>query len=513
MSRWARPYPLTPFLHRPRSPIRQRSVPETLRVRIAPSPTGALHLGLARTALFNWAYARGRGGDFILRIEDSDLARSTKESEAAILEGLAWLGIEWDEGPDKGGPHAPYYQSQRAPRHRELAGELLAAGHAYRCFCTPERLDALRAEQQARKETPAYDGRCRELDRAVAAERDAAGEPNVVRFRVPSGETRFVDLVRGEVAFHNREVDDWIMLRGGGLPTYNFAVVCDDADMRITHVLRGEEHLVNTPKQILLYRALGLEPPHFAHLPLLLGKDKRKLSKRSGDTSLDDYRARGYPRDAIVNFLCLQGWALDGKTEVFSREDLVRSFDVRDVSKGGSIFDLDKFVWLAGEYLRKEPTPELAEHCAPFVVAARLMTAGEIAARRAWFEALVEAERERLHLYADLPARIAFYFAPDDALQFDEQAEQGARKHEGRVATLRAYHEWLAAEATFEAAELARRTKEWAAGRGLKLPQLFQPLRCALTGLPGGPDLFETMVRLGRERSLRRIARGAERLA
>ena len=485
---------------------------QPLRVRIAPSPTGSIHLGLARTALFNWAQARGRGGTFVLRIEDTDRSRSTAESETAILEGLRWLGIDWDEGPDVGGPYAPYRQSERIERHLEVARQLVERGDAYRCFCDADRLRELRAAQEARKETPRYDGHCRTLDPAEAARRAQAGEPHTLRFRVPAGETTFDDLVRGKVTFANAEVDDWVMLRQDGSPTYNFVVVCDDAQMRISHVLRGEEHLVNTPKQLLLYQALELPPPRFAHLPLLLGPNRKKLSKRDGSVSLEDYRAQGYPRDAVVNFLCLQGWALDGETEIFSREEFTRAFDVRDVSKGGSVFDFDKLAWLAGEYLRAESDAELAEHCVPFVVAAGLADEEELARRREWFERVVAQERERIRLYSELPARIAFYFAPDDSVVYDPKAEKGARKREGAVQTLEAYREWLAGQDLTEPEALGERTRAWLAERGLKLPALFQPLRCALTGLPGGPDLFQVMALLGPEAVDARLAAGIERL-
>ena len=265
---------------------------DSVRVRIAPSPTGALHLGLARTALFNWAFARGRGGAFLMRMEDTDRARSTKESELAILEGLHWLGIDWDEGPDVGGEHAPYYQSQRIERHREYAARLLEQGAAYPCFCSTERLTAVREAQQAKKETARYDGLCRDLDPSEARGR-CENEPFTVRFRVPEGQTSFVDLVRGEVTFHNVEVDDWVMVRQDGNPTYNFVVVVDDHDQGITHVLRGEDHINNTPKQIQVYKALGFEPPKFGHLPMILGKDRSKLSKRHGAASTTEYRDMG----------------------------------------------------------------------------------------------------------------------------------------------------------------------------------------------------------------------------
>ncbi len=488
---------------------------DPIRLRFAPSPTGQLHVGGARTALFNWAYARRHGGVFILRIEDTDPERSTREYERAILEGLSWLGIGWDEGPDIGGPHAPYRQSERIGRHREAARKLLAGGHGYRCFCTTERLDRLREEQAVRKEKPAYDGLCRKVTPTESDERAARGEGHVLRFRVPEGETRFVDHVRGEVVFGNKEVEDWVMVRTDGNPTYNFVVVCDDVDMRVTHVFRGEEHLVNTPKQVLLYRAMGERVPEFGHLPLMLGTDRKKLSKRTGDTALQDYREKGFPAEAVVNFLCLQGWALDGKTEVFGVADLLANFDIRDVNKAGAVFDIDKFLWLSGEYIRRDSLERVAEMCAPYVVRAGLMTDAEIRSRADWYRAVVAGEKERIRTYAELPGRIAYLFGDESSLAYDEVAEKNARKHVERVATLRAYLEWLRPRlaGTIDQAALREGGKAWIAEHGLKPPQLLQPLRCALTGQAGGPDVYDVMVWLGPERSLRRIEIALERLA
>jgi glutamyl-tRNA synthetase len=486
-----------------------------LRLRFAPSPTGRLHIGGARTALFNWAYARGRGGVFLLRIEDTDRERSTPEYERAILEGLSWLGLDWDEGPEVGGSHGPYRQSERGEHYARHVEHLRASGAAYPCFCDASRLDALREQQTAAKQRIAYDRRCAELAPDEAARRVAAGESHVLRFRVPAGETRFVDLVRGDVRFDNVEVDDWIMVRSDGAPTYNFVVVCDDIDMAISHVVRGEEHLVNTPKQVLLYAALGAQPPEFAHLPLMLGTDGKKLSKRTGDTALEDYRDKGYPRAAIVNFLCLQGWALDGATEVFSLEQMVEAFDLRSVSKGGSIFDLDKFRWLAGEYIRREPLAELVEHVRPFVVAAGLSEAQRLAARADWFHELVRGEQERIATYAELPDRVAWAFAADDAVVYDPKAEAGARKHADASRTLGEYADWLAGRLAAGARplELGEATKAWVTERGTRIPALFQPLRCALSGAAGGRDLFEILDLLGPESALARIRAGARRLA
>jgi glutamyl-tRNA synthetase len=484
-----------------------------IRVRFAPSPTGKLHVGGARTALFNWAYARGRGGQFLLRIEDTDPERSTKEFETAILEGLRWLGIDWDEGPDVGGPHAPYHQRLRIERHREYATRLHALGRAYRCFCSRERLEELSKAQEAAKQRLAYDGLCRRLPQAES-DRRAADEPFVTRFAVPEGETRFFDHVRGECVFQNAEVEDWVMVRSDGNPTYNFVVVCDDIDMEITHVFRGEEHLVNTPKQVLLYKAFEAKVPEFGHLPLMLGTDKKKLSKRTGDTALQDYRDKGYPKAAIVNFLCLQGWAIDGERVVFSVDELVQRFDIKDVQKAGAIFDLDKFIWLAGEYIRHEPLETLAANCAPFVLQSGLMSAADIDARREWWLSIVAAERERLRTYADLVGRMQYLFAPDVDLAWDAAGEAAARKHEIRVATLSGFHAWLAerAKAGYDPVKVRDEAKQWVAAQGWKIPQLFQPLRLALSGQMGGPDVFDMIGWLGVERSLARIADAARRL-
>ncbi len=504
---------------------RPRAVPKTtnvtFRLRYAPSPTGYLHIGGARTALFNWAYARRMGGVFVLRVEDTDRARSTDEYEAAILDGMRWLGIDWDEGPGVGGPFEPYRQTERFDRYAAVRERLIDEGHAYRCFCSAERLTEVRDAQRAAGDTPRYDRACRGIDAAEARRRVEAGEPAVVRFRVPEGgETVIPDLVSGDVTFSNTEVDDWIMARPDGSPTYNFCVVCDDSDMQITHVLRGEEHLTNTPKQVLLFRALGLEPPLYAHLPLMLGTDKKKLSKRTGDTSLQDYRAKGYPPEAVVNFLCLQGWSLDDKTTIFSLADLVANFEPTGVSRGGAIFDPEKFLWMAGEYLHAEDIESLAERCAPFVIEAGQMTADELSERGAWFRAAIESERERIRLYSELPARLAYLFVPDDAVVYEEKAEKNARKQEERVTVLRAFLDWAAPQIegldpsdTARVATLRDATRDWVKENDIKFPTLFQPLRCALTGASGGADLFDSIALLGAQHTKRRIEAGITRLA
>ena len=485
-----------------------------VRVRIAPSPTGTVHLGLCRTALFNWAHARRHGGQFLLRVEDTDVERNTEESYSAILAGLRWLGIDWDEGPDLGGPVGPYLQSERVEGHRATAETLLASGAAYRDFATPAELEAWRAEQEGRKQRIAYRGADRDLTLEESTRREEAGEAFAIRARIPEGETRFRDLIRGQVRVPHDEIDDWVLVRrGGGMPTYNFVVVCDDAAMSVTTVLRGEEHLINTPKQLLLYQALGLQAPAFGHLPLMLGADRKKLSKRSGDTALSDYVDAGYPQGAVLNFLALQGWALDGETEVFDMQTLCAEFDPKDVSKAGAVFDPKKFRWLAGEYLRKESPAELLAHGAPFLIRDGVCTEAELASRRDFLLRATELVRERCELYADLPKWIRPLLAETEALSYEPKAEKGARKHARGAELLEAYGLWLEDRPAEEtASDLGAATKAWIEEQGAKIPELFQPLRWALTGQGGGPDLFEMMALIGREASRSRIRAGVLRL-
>lgn len=494
--------------------LRGQPLSDPIRLRFAPSPTGNLHIGGARTALFNWAYARRHGGVFLLRIEDTDRERSTDAYERAILEGLRWLGVDWDEGPDVGGPHGPYRQTERYDGYRTTAETLREEGWAYRCFCSPERLSSLREEQLQGSGHLGYDGHCRELSVEECEKRVAAGEKPVLRFKVPTGETRFPDMISGEITFQNKEVDDWVMVRANGDPTYNFVVVCDDRDMRITHVLRGEEHLTNTPKQVLLYRALGLEPPLFAHVPLMLGKDKKKLSKRTGDTALQDYQKKGYPADAVCNFLALQSWALDDKTTVFSRDQLVANFDPKDIRKGGSIFDPDKFLWIAGEYIRADSIDDLAKSCTPHVIEAGLATAEELDARKDWYRRALRMEQERIKLYSEMPGRLAYLFASDEDVPYEDKALKNAKKHAEFATILADYLEWVRPrlEEGFDTEALGTDTKAWISERGFKIPVLFQPLRCALSGAAGGADLFQMMALLGREKVGKRIEHGIQRM-
>jgi len=380
-----------------------------VRVRIAPSPTGEPHVGTAYVALFNYAFARKTGGRFILRIEDTDRARSSLQSEQAIMRALRWLGLQWDEGPDVGGPFGPYRQSERLELYRRHAEELLRRGAAYRCFCTPERLAELRRSQQAaRSPFVGYDGLCRELSEGEVRQKLQAGVPCTVRLRTPrEGETRFTDVVRGEVAFPNREIDDQVLLKSDGFPTYHLASVVDDHAMRITHVVRAEEWISSTPKHVLLYQAFGWSMPVFIHLPLLRNPDRSKISKRKNPVSLDWYRGQGYLPEALLNFLALMGWSTGEEREVFSLAEMVESFTWDRVKTSGPVFDLRKLDWLNGQYIRRLTAEELLQR---LLDGGHTRHAGEPRDR---LLAIVRLVQERMERLGEFDERTAFFFAPE----------------------------------------------------------------------------------------------------
>jgi glutamyl-tRNA synthetase len=390
----------------------------SVRVRFAPSPTGYLHVGGARTALYNYLFARGQGGTFVLRIEDTDAARSTDESVTAILDSMRWLGLEWDEGPDVGGPFGPYFQSQRRDLYRRWADALLESGRAYRCYCTAAELEARREQQLARGEPPRYDVRCRGLDESQRSALEAEGRTPAVRFALPdAGETAWDDVVRGRVAFQNDQLDDFVALRSDGLPTYNFACVVDDHAMEITHVVRGDDHISNTPRQILLYQALGWTPPAFAHVPMILGSDGTRLSKRQGAVSVAAYRELGYLPSALDNFLALLGWAFDGKRELFTLDELVRSFQLERVGSNPAVFNLQKLEWINAQHLKM-----LTEEQRVALARAYLESRGHDFSRRSpeWIAALVRAIGDRLKTLED--AERYGGFALRESLDVDEAA-------------------------------------------------------------------------------------------
>lgn len=477
-----------------------------VRTRYAPSPTGNPHVGNIRSALFSWAFARSRGGQFILRIEDTDRTRYVENSVEAIMESLRWLGIDWDEGPDVGGPFGPYFQSQRLEHYRAAAETLIERGRAYRCFCTPERLDQLRAAQAAAKRPPGYDGLCRGLDPAESARR-AASEPHVVRFAMPrEGTTVLQDVIRGEVVFENALQDDFVMLKSDGFPTYHLAVVVDDTAMRITHCIRGDEWISSAPKHIQLYEALGWEQPAWAHLPLILGPDHKKLSKRSGDTALLDYRDRGYLPEAMVNFLALLGWSLDDHTTILGVEELTRHFDLARVVPNPAVFDIEKLNYLNGHYIRAMDdarweglVAEWADRGLPASIPRPL--------DRAVLQAAASLLRERVTVLSEVAELIAFLFTdgapPYDPALLSEKAGDPATAARVLEAAITALEGIASGDWQKEAVEAALRGLEGVLG--LKLRKFIPALYVAVMGRPTGIPLFDSLVILGRERTLDRL--------
>jgi glutamyl-tRNA synthetase/nondiscriminating glutamyl-tRNA synthetase len=485
-----------------------------LRVRFAPSPTGHLHVGNARTALFNWLLARRHGGTFVLRIEDTDAERSTAASERSILEDLRWLGLDWDEGPDVGGARGPYRQSERLERYREAAMELLESGRAYYCFCTPAEIDAERRAALAAGTPPKYSGRCRLLPAAEARSRIDAGEPAAVRFAVPAArDVVFDDQVRGRVTFSTEVIGDPVILRSEGRPAYNFAVVVDDAAMAITHVIRGEDHISNTPRQILVYEALGLTPPVFAHLSLVMGPDHAPLSKRHGATSVAEFRERGYLPEALVNYLALLGWSPGEGEERMALSEMARRFDISRVSHSAAVFDAGKLAWVNRHYMTEAEPGRLARLVAPaFVDAGYLSDVSEVA--MAFLESLLPLTVGSVDRLVDVPERVAFLYDwnADRAAELTSAEPEGTRV----VAAM--------AREIAGLGPLDRGAFRAAAGRvrqalGVSGRALFHPIRVALTALESGPELDLAVPAIDRAASLNRsvgfvpVVSCAERLA
>jgi glutamyl-tRNA synthetase/nondiscriminating glutamyl-tRNA synthetase len=460
-----------------------------MRLRFAPSPTGLLHVGNARTALFNWLLARGGGGTFIVRIEDTDVARSTRESEAGILEDLRWMGLTWDEGPDVGGPHGPYRQSERLDLYRSYAHELIVHGHAYYCFCPAEQIASDRQAAIEAGRPPKYAGRCRDLPPEQASARMSGGEAAVIRFRVPENrDVVFQDVVRGEVRFSTEVIGDPVLVRSDGNPAYNFTVVIDDALMEITHVIRGEDHISNTPRQVMLYEALGFTPPAFAHLALVLGPDHAPLSKRHGATSVAEFRARGYLPEALVNYLALLGWSPGGGDELLPIRELARRFALESVGHGAAVFDREKLAWVNRHYLRLAAPGRLTDLALPSFRAAGFLLS-DSAEARTFVESVVPMASGSIDRVDQMPERLRFLFVfnPGQAIERDDVRavlrEPGAREVIDRLARELAGVGRLDRE-TFRAA--ATRVKQ---ATGQKAKHLFHPIRIALTGEAGGPEL------------------------
>ncbi|HEY1951890.1 MAG TPA: glutamate--tRNA ligase [Gemmatimonadaceae bacterium] len=468
----------------------------TPRLRFAPSPTGYLHVGGARTALFNWLYARKFGGEFLLRIEDTDKARSTDESTRAIFEGLEWLGLTWDNGV--------VYQGANLTRHQADANRLLETGAAYRCFCTPAELDERRREAEARKEAFKYDRRCDRLSPEEVERRVAAGTPFVVRFRVPEGTTDWDDMVHGRIAFPNKDIEDFVILRSDATPIYNLAVVSDDIAMGITVVMRGDDHISNTPKQILLYRALGAELPVFSHLPMIHGLDGKKLSKRHGATAVGDYQHYGLLPGAMLNFLALLGWSPGGDREVMTLEEMIELFSVDGLQKKAAIFDPKKLEWMNGQHLSMIPLEELEPRVTPAIVTARLATEEQLIDRRDWYLRLLDLLRIRSRTIDDIVRQAGPYFLED--IDYDPAAVAKNWKDPAEsAAILKATRETLSGVGSWTAEGLEPALRSLADSRGISAGKVFQPLRVALTGMSVSPGIFEMLLQMGRELALKRL--------
>ena len=488
-----------------------------VRVRFSPSPTGSLHVGGGRTALFNWLFAHGqakregRDGAFLLRIEDTDQKRFVPGATEGILDILAWFGLTWDEGPDRGGPYGPYVQSERTEIYREHAERLVAVDRAYRCFCPPERLERVREAQRARGEAPGYDRHCRELTAAAVDANLAAGMPHAVRFKMPlDGETRFTDLIRGEIVYQNANLEDLILLKSDGYPTYHLANVVDDHLMAISHIMRGEEWIPTAPVHVRLYDAFGWAPPVFAHMPLILAPTGGKLSKRHGSTAMEEFRDQGYLPEALMNYLALLGWSYDATTEIFARDDLLAKFALERVSPSPGTFNYDKLRWFNQHYINHIVSlDDLTARVVPFLADAGLVAAGAGDPAHPAFASLRSAVallKDRMTTLAEAPDLLSYFLRDeldpyDPALLIPKKMDL-EETLDALVAAERALDD---VDVSDEAATEAR-LRALAEELGLKAGQLFMPIRVAVTGRTQSPGLFETMRVIGRERCRARLA-------
>jgi glutamyl-tRNA synthetase len=469
-----------------------------------------MHVGNARTALFNYLFARHHGGTFVLRIEDTDLERHSEEAVNVIYEALKWMGIEWDEGPDKGGPYGPYRQSERFDVYRKFVEELKEKGLVYECYCTPEELDAMRKEQLAKGEPPRYTGKCRHLTEEEKERLRAEGRKPVLRFKVPQDRVvRFKDLVKGEIEINARQLGgDFVIVRSNGVPVYNFVVVIDDALMKITHVIRGEDHISNTPKQILLYEALGFEVPQFAHLPMILGPDRSKLSKRHGSTSVKEFREKGYLPEAFTNFLALLGWyPKDGK-EILSMEELIERFDLKDVNSAPAVFDTTKLNWMNQVYIRNYPLDKLTELLVPYLERAGFKVDDY---PRQWLRRVVEVTREYFTLLSDAPKYMEVFLKDDFTVE--PEAKEFVLQEPKRLEVIEKFKELLAsAQEELTQESFKKLVKQVGKELGVKGKNLFMPIRVALTGKMSGVELPVLVELLGKERALKRVENSLKQL-
>lgn len=477
---------------------------DEVRVRFAPSPTGPFHIGGARSALFNWLFARKMGGKLILRIEDTDLERSSRESEENIKAALKWLGMDWDEGIDVGGENGPYRQTERLDIYKKYTEKLLAEGKAYYCYCTDEELEEERQALIKEGKMPRYMGKCRNLTPEQIAAYEAEGRKPTVRFRVPADQQILVrDMVRGDVVFDSNNIGDFVIVKSDGIPTYNYAVVIDDALMHITHVIRAEEHLSNTPRQCLVYDALGFEKPVFGHISLILGKDHTKMSKRHGATSVDQYRQLGYLPEGIVNFLALLGWAPNSEQEIFSIDELIKEFSMERVAKNPAVFDIDKLNWINQHYMRQLDDEAFFAAAKPHMIAAGYMTGEETGEKLAWLKKVVATSKDHVSFAAQIPASVEMYFNDEFGFENDEAA--AVLQAETVPTVIGMLLEELPKLEVLDGAAVKVLFKTIQKTTKLKGKDVFMPIRVALTGNQHGPELAEMVPLLGIERTEKRI--------
>jgi glutamyl-tRNA synthetase len=469
----------------------------SVRVRFAPSPTGYLHVGGARTALFNWLFARRHGGTFVLRIEDTDVERSSADMVTGILDGLRWLGLDWDEGPGVGGARGPYFQSQRLDRHRAMAERLVATGHAYYCYCSPERL---RAERDAAEHAGSgwiYDRRCLAFSPEQIAEFEATGVARAIRFRVQEGETRFADLVRGPITFDRAHIEDFVILRSDGHPTYHLSVVADDVEMEITHVVRGDDHISNTPKHVMLFEALGAPLPRFAHVPLILGPDKKRLSKRHGATSVIEYARQGYLPEAMVNFLALLGWSPGTNQELFTREELIAQFALEGISGGNAVFNQEKLDWLNAQHLARLADSVILDAIRPDLEARGLWSPSLVDERRSWLFDVIALVKPRVKKTSDFVTQLSpFLRGP---IEYNPAAVEKHLRTAGLAGHVAALADAFEALDSFDVATTESTLRQVADARGVKAAPLIHATRVALTGQAVSPGLFEVAALMGRQ--------------
>jgi nondiscriminating glutamyl-tRNA synthetase len=475
-----------------------------VRVRFAPSPTGHLHIGGARTALFNLLFARRHGGTFILRIEDTDLKRSSYESEEVIIRDLQWLGIDWDEGVVKGGEFGPYRSTERRHIYKEYVDKLLKEGKAYYCYCTPEELEEERKNLLKKGQMPRYMGKCRCLSPEEIKAFEEQGRKPVIRFKVPDDQLIVVDdMVRGKVEFDSSGIGDFVIVKSDGIPVYNFAVVIDDYLMKITHVIRGEEHLSNTPRQILIYDALGMEIPKFAHVSLILGKDRTKMSKRHGATWVEQYRDEGYLPEAIINFLALLGWSPESEQEIFSMEELCRQFSLDRVAKNPAVFDIDKLKWMNGHYIRNSSTERITEMAVPYLLKAGYIKERDAEERFSWLNDIVDAVKESLTVVSEVAEKTRLFFEDFVSPEDDEAREVLKQDHIPHL--IEVFREKVKQAPEVDEGFLNRVFKEIQKQTGIKGRKLFMPVRVLLTGQTHGPELGRILMILGKNSILKRL--------